>query len=226
MKPVGWPCPLPGAGVSNELALVFDSGGAQRLLVVPALFGEANRMRRLTVEVMRRLHAAGVDCVLPDLPGCNESTMPLEAVSPDDWRDAMTSAARHFGATHVLGVRGGGLFAPAHLPGWLHAPVSAEAQLRQMLRARVLASRERGIEEKSDTLLARARDAGIELSGHRLSADFIRQFAPLKPVSRPGLVTIGQDMLGGPGLWLRAEPGEDSGQADALAAVVALGLRA
>ena len=28
-------------------------------------------------------------------------------------------------------------------------------------------------------------------------------------------------MLGGPGLWLRAEPDEDASQADALAAIIA-----
>ena len=31
---------------------------------------------------------------------------------------------------------------------------------------------------------------------------------------------ITQAMLGGPGLWLRAEPDEDAGQADALAAII------
>jgi len=35
---------------------------------------------------------------------------------------------------------------------------------------------------------------------------------------------IGQDMLGGNPLWLRAEPDEDRDQADALAAVIALGM--
>ena len=31
-------------------------------------------------------------------------------------------------------------------------------------------------------------------------------------------------MIGGPGLWLRAEPGENRAQADALAAIIAMGL--
>ena len=33
-------------------------------------------------------------------------------------------------------------------------------------------------------------------------------------------------MLGGGGLWLRAEPGEDRAQADALAAIIAIGIKA
>jgi hypothetical protein len=48
--------------------------GPTRLLIVPALFDEGNRMRRLTVEVMRRLAASGIASVLPDLPGLQEST--------------------------------------------------------------------------------------------------------------------------------------------------------
>ena len=51
-------------------------------------------MRRLTVEVMRRLDGAGIDCFLPDLPGCNESLEPLEGQEPEDWSDAVISAAK------------------------------------------------------------------------------------------------------------------------------------
>ena len=39
------------------------------------------------------------------------------------------------------------------------------------------------------------------------------------------LATIMQDMLGGGGLWLRAEPGENAGQADSLAAVLTIGMK-
>ncbi len=226
MSPEGWPCPLPGGGISNEMALVFEGAGTERLLVVPALFDEANRMRRVTVEVLRRLQAAGISGILPDLPGCNESTLPLEHVTPDDWRDAMASAARHFGATHVLALRGGCLVGPAFLPGWHYAPADGPAILRQMLRARILTAREQGVDETQESLLEAARDAGIELAGYRLSADFIHQFQSLVLESSPLISVIDQDMVGGSGLWLRAEPGEDRQQADTLAAIVAIGIRA
>jgi hypothetical protein len=38
------------------------------------------------------------------------------------------------------------------------------------------------------------------------------------------LTDIAQGDVGGSGLWLRAEPGFDAKQADALAAIVAMGL--
>lgn len=226
MIATSWPCPLPGGRTAEEYALVFDRERPHRLLIAPALFEEASRMRRLTVDVMRRLDGAGIDCFLPDLPGCNESLEPLETQAAEDWADGLTSASRHFGATHVLGIRGGGLFLPAGLPGWRHAPVKGASLLRQMIRARILSAREAGRSETQDGLLAGALEKGIELAGYRLSADFVGQFQALEPRERPGLTEISQDTLGGSGLWLRAEPDEDEAQADALAAVLAIGIKA
>ena len=136
MTPTSWPCPLPGGGIFHEYALTFDQQRKHRLLVVPALFDEGNRLRRFTVEVMRRLDQAGIDCILPDLPGCNESQQPLVLQDPTDWLDAMTAASRHFNASHVLGLRGGCLVTPPSLPTWHYAPVKAASILRQMIRAR------------------------------------------------------------------------------------------
>ena len=181
-------------------------------------------MRRFTVEVMRRLAGAGIACFLPDLPGCNESTARLDHQTPADWQLAMAGAARHFAASHVLAIRGGALFAPAHLPGWRYAPVSGPSQLRQMLRARILADREAGLDETQDSLLARGRDGGLMLAGYPLSADFIDEFNNCIIDTTSPQTTIGQDMIGGGGLWLRAEPGENRAQADALAAIIAMGL--
>ncbi len=226
VTPASWPCPLPGGGSADEYALAFDRGRAWRLLVVPALFDEANRLRRLTVEVMRRLDAAGIDCVLPDLPGCNESPQPLAIQTPEDWRDAMGAAARHFGATHVLAVRGGALVAPTHLPCWRYAPVKGSGVLRQMLRARIIAAREAGLAETQEGLLAEALANGIELAGYRLGAEFVSQFQSLVPPVSPHARDVDQDMVGGSGLWLRAEPDEDRAQADALAAILAIGIKA
>lgn len=224
MTPTLWPCPLPDGGSAEEYALTFDKHRDKRLLIVPALFDEANRMRRFTVEVMRRLDGAGIDSVLPDLPGCNESLQPLEAQTPATWRAAMTSAAAHFGATHVLGVRGGALLTPDGLPGWHYASAKAASILRQLIRSRILASREAGVSESQDGLLETGFAEGLELSGFRLGAQFLREFQALTP--RAGASEIDQDLIGGGGLWLRAEPGDDRRQADALAAVLAIGIRA
>ncbi|MCX7864207.1 MAG: hypothetical protein N2423_04085 [Novosphingobium sp.] len=226
MTPLDWPCPLPGGGIAQEYALAFDRQRTTRLLIVPALFDEGHRLRRLTVEVMRRLDQAGIDCFLPDLPGCNESLQTLEIQSTDDWRDAMASAARHFDVTHALGMRGGAMFTPAGLPGWHYAPAGGASILRQMLRARILASREVGREESRESLLRQAMQNGIELAGYRLSAEFVAGFEKLAPAAGAHITTIEQDMIGGSGLWLRAEPGESAEQADALAAILAVGMMA
>lgn len=225
MIPQTWSFPLGGGAISEEYALTIDRQREYRLLIVPALFDESNRLRRLTVEVMRRLDAAGIDSVLPDLPGCNESLLPLPTLAPDDWIDAVAVAASHFRTTHVLGIRGGAMLTPAGLPCWHYAPVKGASVLRQMVRARILAAREAGRDENHDDLMARAREDGVELVGYNLSADFIRQFEAL--VSRSeGISLIDQDMVGGSGLWLRAEPDENRAQADALAAILAIGMKA
>jgi hypothetical protein len=65
---------------------------------------------------------------------------------------------------------------------------------------------------------------GLELSGFRLGAEFLREFQSLVPSIAAS--EIDQDIVGGGGLWLRAEPGEDRRQADALAAVLAIGMTA
>ena len=221
---VEWPCPLPGGGAARELAMGFDTSAARaRVLVVPALFDEANRLRRFTIEVMRRLAGAGVACVLPEVPGLGDSLADLTAQTPGDWLLAMEGAGRHFAATHVLALRGGALIAPRALPGWRYAPVTGQSQLRQMLRARIVAAREAGAEETQDSLMALGREQGLELAGYRLGADFLREFPGL--VADGAATPIAQDMVGGPGLWMRAEPGEAPEQADALAAIVAMALR-
>ncbi|HEY0960643.1 MAG TPA: hypothetical protein VGE05_15425 [Novosphingobium sp.] len=223
MTPLSWPCPLPGGGIAQEYALVFDQGRRHRLLIVPALFDEANRLRRLTVEIMRRLDGAGIDSFLADLPGCNESLEPLEAQTPSSWRAAVTSAAGHFRATHVLGMRGGGLLLPDNLPAWRYAPPKGASVLRQMIRARIVASREAGIAETQEGLLETARASALDLAGYRLSPEFIAEFQAMAPDET--VRNIPQDMVGDAGLWLRAEPDESREQADALAAIIAIGIK-
>lgn len=226
MTPQSYPLPLPGGETAAELALTFDRGRPGRLLIVPALFDEANRMRRLTVEVMRRLDAAGIDSALPDLPGCNESLQPLRDQTPDSWRAAMQAAADWFRPSHVLGIRGGALLTPPGLPGWHYAPTKGSAILRQMLRTRILASREAGIDENQNALLAMAGTEGLDLSGHRIGSQFISVFQNLEIPYSDTISVIEQDTLSGGGLWLRAEPDESREQADALAAILTIGIRA
>jgi len=195
-----------------------------RVLVLPALFDEANKLRRLTVEVMQRLDGAGIDSVLPDLPGCNESRQPLEAQSLDHWRQCAAAAAAHFSATHVLTLRGGVLAAPPEMPGWNYAPVVGQQVLRAMLRARTIAAREAGREETIEALQQTGRSEGVELAGWPLGPDLFAQLESAAPQPDAAQVEIDQGAIGGGALWLRAEPDESPEQADALAAAIATGL--
>lgn len=219
-----WPCPAADAATVQEYAISFDADRAKRLLIVPALFDEANRLRRLTVEVMRRLDGAGIDTFLPDLPGCSESLQDLSRIALEHWASAMVAAARHFRASHVLAIRGGALIVPQALPGWRYAPVNGATILRQMLRMRILASRELGREETQGSLLEQGLADGLELAGYHLSPAMVAGLQSATPPEETEQSIIGQDMIGGSPLWLRAEPDEDRDQADALAAVVALGI--
>lgn len=223
MTPHTYPCPLSAGGAVDEYALGFDRGRKERLLVIPALFDEANRMRRFTVEVMRRLDGAGIDCFLPDLPGCNESPQDLGLLEPEDWSTAMHAAARHFGASKVLAIRGGGLILPPAIGGWHYAPVKGASLLKTMLRARVLAAREAGVMESVDGLAAQGLELGLDLAGYPLSGEMLRQLQGLAPTPRAGITVVAHELVGGSPLWLRAEPDEDPVQADALAAVIAMG---
>ena len=219
-----WNCPLADGSTSEELALAFDQGRKHRLLVIPALFDEANKLRRMTVEVMRRLDHSGVDCFLPDWPGCNESRAKLCEQSLESWRAAAAAAASAFQVTHILSLRAGALLAPEGLPGWRYAPTGGRQVLRAMLRARTIVAREAGREETMDSLQELGRAEGVELAGWSLGAAMFSQLEGAKVPDNPLLTEIEQSSLGGGGLWLRAEPDEDPEQADALAAIVAVGL--
>ncbi len=91
---IDWPCPARDGGLHEEMALVFDRGREHRLLVLPAWFDEANKLRRHTVEVMRRLDLSGIDSFLPDLPGCNESEAELPVQTLQCWRELRCGGGR------------------------------------------------------------------------------------------------------------------------------------
>ena len=118
------------------------------------------------------------------------------------------------------------MIAPDALPGWRYAPAAGSSQLRALLRARVLSSREAGREEDRDILLAQGRRSGLELAGYRLGATMITALAEAELPASVSQRDIGQGDLGGAGLWLRAEPDYDPKQADALAVIMAMELLA
>ena len=211
-----WPAPS-GYG---EYAISFDRKRPRRLLVIRALFDEGNKMRHFTVELLRRLDKAGIDCFLPDLPGTNESLENLEVQTLNSWQAAMNAAADHFSATHVLAIRGGALIAPAHLPNVHYAPASGATLLRAMLRAQVIVASEAGRKETRDALFARGAEDGLRLAGYHIGAQMISALETAA-LTHGDAIEVAQGDVGGGGLWLRAEPGHDAVQADALANLVA-----
>ncbi|MWV27861.1 hypothetical protein [Aurantiacibacter rhizosphaerae] len=214
-----WPSP----SGSSEYALSFDRQREKRVLVIPALFEEGNKLRHFTVELMRRLDAGDIDCFLPDLPGTNESLEDLERQSLDSWRAAIDAAAHHFGATHVLTMRGGALVAPAHLSAMHYAPVAGSGLLRAMLRAQVMIASEQGRTETRDGLLASGLAEGLRLGGYDIGPQMIGELEAAKPAQ--DAEQIAQGDVGGGGLWLRAEPGHDPAQAQRLADIIMERLR-
>ena len=75
----------------SEYFLRIAPAGSPRatILIVPPLFEEANRTRRTLVLTMRALAAQGFAAILPDLPGQNESLLPLVDVDLNRWQDAV-----------------------------------------------------------------------------------------------------------------------------------------
>ncbi|MCB5424632.1 hypothetical protein H0274_05125 [Altererythrobacter sp. CC-YST694] len=215
-----WPTPDGG----EEYALAFDSGRARRLLILPPLFEEANKVRHTLVEAMRRLDRMGIDSFLPDLPGCNESPAPLERQWLAGWRAAAIAAAGHFAATHLLTVRAAAILAPPALSGWRYAPTGGANALRAMLRARSISGRESGINETAEDLLQIGRGEGLELAGYRLGPQMVRDLEAARLPDSGRLSDIPHAAIGGSAPWLRAEPGFDPAQADMLAGFLAVEL--
>jgi hypothetical protein len=95
-----------------------------------------------------------------------------------------------------------------------------------MIRARTIAARETGKYETYEGLVAIGQAEGLVLGGWPLGAAMVAALESAEPALAPGQSEVTQAMVGGPGLWLRAEPDEDAGQADRLAALIAGGLAA
>ena len=221
MRTLAWPCPAPGGSGEEFAAVAGPDDAPARVLIVPALFDEANKTRRLLAQTMWLLAERGVAGVLPDLPGCGESLAPLELQDLDSWRAAVRTCAQHFGAGHFLAIRGGAILLPRGTKGWSFEPVAGVAQLRTMVRARTIAAREEGRKESSAALLEAGRVRGLELAGYRLGAGMIAALeqTTLPKRSKRPVLTLAE--LGGEPLWRRSEPGEDPALAAALAERIA-----
>jgi hypothetical protein len=211
-------------GFQEEQVVGFGNAHAKRkILIIPPLFDEINRVRRMLVVAMRDLAARGVATVLPDLPGCNESLTPMPEQDLERWRAAVVWAAEQLDVTHIAAIRGGALVDGAlpQLPHWRLAPVKGTLLLKTMMRTRIAGDKEAGITTSIDTLMAEARNSRVELSGHVLNPKMVEQLNVCEPAILPNVRTVtlgdGTDMISGSALWLRAEPQEDAAMSAAIA---------
>ena len=195
------------------------------VLFVPPLFEEANRTRRTLVLAMRALAANGFTALLPDLPGQNESLVPLDQVDLSIWQAALADTAATVDGPLIIASLRGGTLIDHHAKAaawWRLAPAGGASLLRTLMRARVAADREAGITSSLDSLQAEAATAPLLLAGNRLSPAMLAQLgaAEVHPVHPPRTVTLGSgaDAIAGTPVWLRAEPGEDAAMAEAIAA--------
>jgi hypothetical protein len=203
-----------------EHVLCFGAGAARQILIVPPLFDEMNRLRRMLAQTMRDMAERGVGSLLVDLPGCNESGANLAQQSLADWTEAVGVAASQLGATHIASLRGGALVDHGNqaLPHWRLAPAKGASLLKTMIRARIAGDREAGRNTTESGLLAAAQAAPIELAGNLLGPAMVASLGNASPQSLKSLTlrNLGDDIAGSP-LWLRAEPQEDSAMSAAIA---------
>jgi alpha-beta hydrolase superfamily lysophospholipase len=194
------------------------------LLVLPALFEEANRMRRFTVSLMRALADGGIGTVLPDLPGTGESTSEIADVTFAQWSEAINSVADTVSKPlKTVAFRGGALLDGAATAGWRLAPESGERLLRDMVRATALSQGVSASELDKTARIAPTRLAGNIIAPHFYSA--LADAAPLQGRYRTARLeddVAERDVtLTGSKLWRAAEPGEDAALVAAAAADIA-----
>ena len=197
----------------TEMLLRHGGGLPVTVLILPALFEEANRMRRFTVSMMRGLADAGIGSILPDLPGTGESLTDMADVALSDWHDAVGAVAETLGKPLLtIAIRGGALLDSGADAGWRLAPDTGQRLLRDMVRATALSS---GLAPAD--LDRQARGQPTMLAGHTHSPDFYAAFADAVPVE--GRYRTAQ--LHEAKLWRAAEPGDDPAFVAAVVADIA-----
>jgi hypothetical protein len=202
-------------GHTEQMLCCGNVDANRRLLIVPPLFEEMNRVRRVLISAMRALAERGVYSALPDLPGCNESLAALPDQTLETWRAAMAAAATQINATHVVSLRGGCLVDDIHskLSHWRLAPVSGGSLLKTLMRTRIAGDKELGLTTSMDDLFVTARAGPLDLAGTVLGSLMVAQLHDAEPALLPNTRTLtlgeGPDRLNGSALWLRAEPQDD-----------------
>jgi hypothetical protein len=215
----------------KELCLALDAPSGRNVMLVPPLFDEMNRMRKMLVDVMRALQTVDISSFLPDLPGCNESPVPLAQVTLTDWQHAVQACAQQHRISHIASFRAGVLTVAA-MPDaghWMLSPVKGAAILRTMMRTRIAADRETGLNTSLSGLAEQAKAEPIELAGNIIGPALFSQLNDAKPPTpkHQRIARLASDnkpadvQIDGSALWLRAEPGDDPAMSCAIAKDIA-----
>jgi hypothetical protein len=193
-------------------AMSFGPEGGPQLFIIPPLFEELNRTRKLLSDVMRALAANGIASHLPDLPGTGESETDLIDQEWADWRQAIDDAADECSATAILSVRGGCLLDDAAAPKPLmrFSPVEGKALIRDLVRSRSL----NDADFDSDAQKAVFTDGPTILGGYPINASLACAVRDAGIVEVEAAKTLrlenehgdADDRVTGPPLWRRAEP--------------------
>lgn len=201
--------------------------GATVAVLLQPLFEEANRTRRLIVDLARALAARGIASVLPDLPGQGDSVTATAATRLATMRAALDGVVAAAGPAAVaVSVRSGALLDPlAAVAGrWQFAPQTGAELLRDLGRIRQAAT------GAPFDPAAHFGSEPVEIAGNRLSGDMLvdlataMRFAGAAPVRTVRLAADPRPAdarVEGAPLWRRAEPGEDAALAETLAADIA-----
>jgi len=202
----------------------FDHPRGPRVLILPPLFDEANRMRRTLVQLMRRLHAQEMSVVLYDLPGTGDSAIASVDARFEDWAAFVAETGAY---TATIAVRGGAILDRyvdvEHR--WRLAPETGARVLRDMVRATAMSEKITAAE-----LEARARAEPTRLAGTMVHPALFTALQAAAPSDDPAARTVtlgdGDNQIAGSPLWRRAEPGEDDVLLDAMFTDILIWMRA
>ncbi|QTD56458.1 hypothetical protein [Parasphingorhabdus cellanae] len=204
----------------DELCLRAGVGHPTTILIIPPLFDEMNRMRRMLVDMMRLLNERGIGSALPDLPGMNESLFPQEQTNLMICRQALVECfATLPKCRHIASFRSGCLIDDFtdSAEKWRLSPVKGLKLLRMMMRARIASDKEAGLSTDMTQLAVEAEQGHVNLAGNHISSTLFSELQDAAPepsdIIRTAVLennaSAANVRLAGSALWLRAEPGDD-----------------
>jgi exosortase A-associated hydrolase 2 len=184
-----------------------SAGGGDVVVMLPPLFEELNKSRRMYALQARSFASRGLIAILPDLHGIGDSEGDISTASLQIWRQDLDNVMQWIGESekpqriHVFGLRSAALFfgmidsTVSPIASWiLWSPIERGSRLvRDLFRQALIVARNRGDASiTSKGLRERASAQGyIEISGYRLSADLLGQLENLSvPESVPPAVGV------------------------------------